>query len=86
MKLTRGQLFHAPGIRELQRMIRTEGDGAQATAIETLGTGTLVTLSSGERWLVNATGYWLVSPDEVIPGRDQPPPMPGTSTPRKAPR
>lgn len=85
MKLTRGQLYVAPGIRELQRMIRTEGDGATAASIETSGAGVVVTLTSGERWLCNAVGYWLLAPDEVIPG-PQPPPMPGASTPRKAVR
>lgn len=85
MKLTRGQLYVAPGIRELQRMIRCEGDGAQATAIETSGAGVVVTLTSGERWLCNAVGYWLLAPDEPIPA-PQPPPMPGASSPKRSPR
>lgn len=83
MKLTRGQLFSAPGVRELQRMIRTEGENPQASAIETQGTGVVVTLVNGERWLCNAVGYWCIAPDEVLPG-PTPPPMPCASTPRKA--
>ena len=75
MRLTRGQLHHPPGVRELQRMIRTEGEGAQATAIETSGAGVIVTLPSGERWLCNAVGVWAVAAGEAVPPV-QPPPMP----------
>lgn len=82
MKLTRGQLHYPPGVRELQRMIRTEGEGAQATDIETSGAGVIVTLASGERWLCNAVGVWSIAPGEAVPPV-QPPPMPST---RKATR
>jgi hypothetical protein len=85
VKFTRGKLFHAPDVRELQRMIRTEGEGAQAVSIESAGTGVMVTLTNGERWLVNAVGYWLVAPEEVLPA-PAPPPMPGASSPKRAPR
>lgn len=75
MRLLRAQLIHQPALRELQGMLRTQGNASNVVSLDATQLGLLVTLSSGARWLCTATYWGEIDPDAPLPAV-QPPPMP----------
>ena len=75
MKVSRLHLAYPAPVKELQGMIRTSGEGSRARAIEPVGDGFRVTLTSGGGGVCSAAGVACMV-DEV-PTLPAPGPVPG---------